>query len=336
MKALPSHSSAIVVGSVWPGRMTLWWERHERVDDPGRSSSLVEPGARTPPTESNSVSPVNMLPSTRQRRASRPCGPGARSASDLERCRPSRPSPGVTRAGHPSTGSSGWARTWWSGQRAASLPNSSTWSPGWGSSRTAASGSTSLRSAGGDQRQRPVRRRRRSCPSPPAPPRRGRCSRGSPSSWSVRRRFATRYWHDPGDARPDPYLLSHRRHRPLGRLRPGPWLRGALPHADPRRGDQRLHGPARRWRPAELTYNFGVDSYELGTGYNHVAITAPTSTRPSTRRTSRESSPRSRRTPCARAARGSASCATPTATGSRSSRATVGGPRRASGPDRRR
>ncbi len=25
----------------------------------------------------------------------------------------------------------------------------------------------------------------------------------------------------------------------------------------------------------ELTYNFGVDSYELGTGYGHIAITAP-------------------------------------------------------------
>jgi lactoylglutathione lyase len=25
----------------------------------------------------------------------------------------------------------------------------------------------------------------------------------------------------------------------------------------------------------ELTYNFGVDSYELGTGYNHIAITVP-------------------------------------------------------------
>jgi lactoylglutathione lyase len=24
----------------------------------------------------------------------------------------------------------------------------------------------------------------------------------------------------------------------------------------------------------ELTYNFGVDSYELGTGYGHIAITA--------------------------------------------------------------
>ena len=25
----------------------------------------------------------------------------------------------------------------------------------------------------------------------------------------------------------------------------------------------------------ELTYNHGVDSYEMGTGYNHIAITAP-------------------------------------------------------------
>jgi lactoylglutathione lyase len=25
----------------------------------------------------------------------------------------------------------------------------------------------------------------------------------------------------------------------------------------------------------ELTYNFGVDSYDLGTGYNHIAITTP-------------------------------------------------------------
>jgi lactoylglutathione lyase len=24
----------------------------------------------------------------------------------------------------------------------------------------------------------------------------------------------------------------------------------------------------------ELTYNFGVDSYDLGTGYNHIAVTA--------------------------------------------------------------
>ena len=32
------------------------------------------------------------------------------------------------------------------------------------------------------------------------------------------------------------------------------------------------YGPEPR---LELTYNFGVESYELGTGYNHIAITAP-------------------------------------------------------------
>ena len=31
-------------------------------------------------------------------------------------------------------------------------------------------------------------------------------------------------------------------------------------------------GPAPR---LELTYNFGVDSYEIGTGYGHIAITTP-------------------------------------------------------------
>ena len=25
----------------------------------------------------------------------------------------------------------------------------------------------------------------------------------------------------------------------------------------------------------ELTYNFGVDRYELGTGYGHIVVTAP-------------------------------------------------------------
>jgi lactoylglutathione lyase len=53
----------------------------------------------------------------------------------------------------------------------------------------------------------------------------------------------------------------------------GPGLRGAPAHADPRRGHQRLHGPARDGDRLELTYNHGVDSYELGTGYNHVAVT---------------------------------------------------------------
>ena len=66
----------------------------------------------------------------------------------------------------------------------------------------------------------------------------------------------------------------------------------------------------------ELTYNHGVDSYELGTGYNHIAITAVDLDGTLGRWPSRASSPRSRPTPSARAARGSASCAIRTATGS--------------------
>ena len=67
----------------------------------------------------------------------------------------------------------------------------------------------------------------------------------------------------------------------------------------------------------ELTYNLGVDSYEVGTGYGHIAITVDDmdgalaalaeqgiepGAAPSTR--------------CARAARSSRSCAIPTAIGS--------------------
>ena len=65
----------------------------------------------------------------------------------------------------------------------------------------------------------------------------------------------------------------------------------------------------------ELTYNHGVDSYELGTGYNHIALTVDDLDSTSSSSAGRASSPRSRPTGCAaRAARGSASCATPTAT----------------------
>ncbi|CAA9495314.1 MAG: Lactoylglutathione lyase, partial [uncultured Solirubrobacteraceae bacterium] len=46
-----------------------------------------------------------------------------------------------------------------------------------------------------------------------------------------------------------PHLLPDRRHRPVGRLLRDAGLRGAPPPAHPRRGDQRLHGPARRRRP---------------------------------------------------------------------------------------
>ena len=66
----------------------------------------------------------------------------------------------------------------------------------------------------------------------------------------------------------------------------------------------------------ELTYNHGVDSYELGTGYNHIALTVDDLDGTLERSASRASTPRSRPTGCGRAARGSASCATRTATGS--------------------
>ena len=66
----------------------------------------------------------------------------------------------------------------------------------------------------------------------------------------------------------------------------------------------------------ELTWNPGVDSYDLGTGYNHIALVVDglddtlSSWRPAA------SSRRSRPTTSASTARGSASCATRTATGS--------------------
>ena len=64
----------------------------------------------------------------------------------------------------------------------------------------------------------------------------------------------------------------------------------------------------------ELTYNFGVDSYEIGTGYGHIAITAEDLDGDARRASpSRGSSRRGRPTRSARAARGCASCAIPTA-----------------------
>ena len=63
----------------------------------------------------------------------------------------------------------------------------------------------------------------------------------------------------------------------------------------------------------ELTYNHGVESYEIGSGYGHIAITAEDLDATLARLAGRGSSRRSRRTRCARAARGSASSATPTA-----------------------
>jgi len=65
----------------------------------------------------------------------------------------------------------------------------------------------------------------------------------------------------------------------------------------------------------ELTYNHGVDSYEMGTGYNHIAVMVDGLDDTLGRLGGPGSSPRSRPTRCARAARGSASCATRTGTG---------------------
>ena len=66
----------------------------------------------------------------------------------------------------------------------------------------------------------------------------------------------------------------------------------------------------------ELTYNFGVDSYELGTGYGHIALTVDDMEETLAGSRSRGSSRSARRTGCARAARCSASSAIRTATGS--------------------
>ena len=57
----------------------------------------------------------------------------------------------------------------------------------------------------------------------------------------------------------------------------------------------------------ELTYNFGVDSYEVGSGYGHIAITAGDLDGTLASSPSRASSPRSRRTLCGREGRDCAS-----------------------------
>jgi len=66
----------------------------------------------------------------------------------------------------------------------------------------------------------------------------------------------------------------------------------------------------------ELTYNHGVGSYELGTGYGHIALTVDDITGRSSSSRPRGSSRSGRRTSCAKAGRSSASSATRTVTGS--------------------
>ncbi len=134
-------------------------------------------------------------------------------------------------------------------------------------------------------------------------------------SWSARRSWAGRYSRERHGAHP--HLLPDRRHRPLRRLLRGARLRGAPPDADPRRGDQRLHGPARRRRPARADLQ---PRRRLLRARHRLQPHRADRRRPRRHarepRRARASSPRSRRTACARAARGSASCAIRTATGS--------------------
>jgi catechol 2,3-dioxygenase-like lactoylglutathione lyase family enzyme len=66
----------------------------------------------------------------------------------------------------------------------------------------------------------------------------------------------------------------------------------------------------------ELTFNHDGRSYELGTGYGHIAVAWTISTGRWAGSPVRASSPSGRRTRSARAARASASCKTRTATGS--------------------
>ena len=65
----------------------------------------------------------------------------------------------------------------------------------------------------------------------------------------------------------------------------------------------------------ELTYNHGVDSYELGTGYNHIALTVDDLDGTLAALPRKGIEPEKPPYRCARAATGSASCATRTATG---------------------
>ena len=72
----------------------------------------------------------------------------------------------------------------------------------------------------------------------------------------------------------------------------------------------------------ELTYNHGrTEPYEIGTGYGHIAITTATSTRRWRQLAEQGIEPERPPYTSARAATACASCATPTATGSRSSSA---------------
>ena len=75
----------------------------------------------------------------------------------------------------------------------------------------------------------------------------------------------------------------------------------------------------------ELTYNFGVDSYELGTGYNHIAITAEDLDATLAALAEQGIEPEKPPYTVSEGGTRSASCATPTATGSSSSNVAADG-----------
>ncbi len=278
------------------------------------------PGARTPPTEPlNSVSPVKTsVPPIEQRQ--HPGGvPGGVDRLDLERAADDRgaraPScrwrrrPARARAGGSAPRACGWRSRTWS--------SSATWSWWWWVSSTCVS-CEAHPVEHVEQRLHRARRRRSSRRGTRArrPP--GRCStatvvhralddhrpRGVPVGWA----------HEP-----DPHLLPDHRHRPLGRVLQRARLQRERPDADPRRGDQRVHGTARRRPRAAARADLQL---RRGAATRSAPATATSRSPPPdldgalAQLASRGSSPSARRTASAKAARGCASCATPTATGS--------------------
>ena len=185
--ALLSHSSPIVVGSVWPGctRVSGGSFISTSMIEFLRSAKLVEPGARTPPTEPlKSVSPVNTSsPLTTKLSIPAVC-PGVCSVS---MCRPptSSVSPGsIVRSTRRSS-----SRLERVGEHldvaAPRRRASATWSWWWWVS-------SSVRDVHAEplgrlqQRARRGRRSRSRAPCRPPRRRRGRCSTASRRSWSAR------------------------------------------------------------------------------------------------------------------------------------------------------
>ena len=214
----------------------------------------------------------------------------------------------------PGTRSSGWTSTAASGQRSSASPELGDVVVVVVGEQDVRDGQVVLarprRTAGraGRPRRRGTRRRR-------ARPRRGRCWRASHRSSSVRRSCAGGYAPTPWNSS-TPATASATSTAPSRSTRRSASRSAAGCRSATRRSTSSWACPGDGDR-LELTYNHGVDSYELGTGYNHIALTVDDLDGTLERaRPARASSPRSRPTACARAARASASCAIPTATGS--------------------